>query len=56
VLGTAVMLPDPVMGGIAVALIFGSLSSAALAVVVVPLLYRAFAVRHYPTPVARRAT
>jgi multidrug efflux pump subunit AcrB len=45
-LGTAVMIPDPVMGGVAVALIFGSVASAALVVLVVPLLYRAYALRH----------
>jgi multidrug efflux pump subunit AcrB len=45
VLGTAVMVPDPVMGGIAVALIFGAVSSAALTVLVVPLLYRGYVAR-----------
>lgn len=44
-LGTAVMVPDPVMGGIAVALIFGSVSSAILTVFAIPLLYRAYALR-----------
>jgi multidrug efflux pump subunit AcrB len=50
VLGTAVMVPDPVMGGIAIALIFGSLSSAALSLLVVPLLYRAHAARRPGAP------
>jgi multidrug efflux pump subunit AcrB len=45
VLGTAVMVPDPVMGGVAVALTFGALSSAALTVLVVPLLYRGYRTR-----------
>jgi multidrug efflux pump subunit AcrB len=45
VLGTAVMVPDPVMGGVAVALIFGAVSSAALTVLVVPLLYRGYVAR-----------
>lgn len=48
VLGTAVMIPDPVMGGVAVALIFGSVASAALVLLVVPLLYRAYAMRQIP--------
>jgi multidrug efflux pump subunit AcrB len=39
-LGTAIMVPDPVMGGLAIALIFGSMSSALFVVFVVPLLYR----------------
>lgn len=39
VFGTLVIIPDPVMGGLAVSLIFGSISSAILTVLVVPLLY-----------------
>ena len=39
-LGTAVMVPDPVMGGLAIALIFGSMSSALFVLFIVPLLYR----------------
>ena len=39
VLGTVIMVPDPVFGGLAIALIFGSVSSALLSVFVVPLLY-----------------
>jgi len=39
-LGTAIMVPDPVFGGLAIALIFGAISSALLVVFVVPLLYR----------------
>ena len=39
-LGTAIMVPDPVFGGLAVALIFGAISSALLVVFIVPLLYR----------------
>ncbi|OSM07638.1 efflux RND transporter permease subunit [Magnetofaba australis] len=42
VLGTAIMVPDPVFGGLAIALIFGSVSSALFGLVVVPLLYRAW--------------
>jgi len=37
--GTMIIVPDPVMGGLAVSLIFGSISSAFLTVFVVPLLY-----------------
>ncbi|TGO02980.1 hypothetical protein PN36_14955, partial [Candidatus Thiomargarita nelsonii] len=40
VLGTAIMVPDPVFGGLAISLIFGAVSSAVLTVFVVPLLYR----------------
>jgi len=39
-LGTAIMVPDAVFGGLALALIFGAISSALLVVIVVPLLYR----------------
>lgn len=37
--GTLIIVPDPVMGGLAVSLIFGSISSAIFTVFVVPLLY-----------------
>ena len=39
-LGTAIMVPDAVFGGLALALIFGAITSALLVVFVVPLLYR----------------
>ena len=39
VFGTLIIVPDPVMGGLAISLIFGSISSAILTVFVVPLLY-----------------
>jgi len=39
-LGTGLMIPDPVFGGLAIALIFGALSSAVLTLLMVPLLYR----------------
>lgn len=39
-LGTWIMVPDPVFGGLAIALIFGAITSALLSVVIVPLLYR----------------
>ncbi|WP_082796894.1 efflux RND transporter permease subunit [Sphingopyxis granuli] len=43
VLGSAIMIPDPVFGGLAISLIFGTLASTALTVFVVPLLYERFA-------------
>lgn len=39
ILGSAVMLSDPVFGGLAISLIFGSIISTALTLVVVPTLY-----------------
>ncbi|MFX4086883.1 MULTISPECIES: efflux RND transporter permease subunit [Sphingobium] len=42
VLGSAIMVPDPVFGGLAISLIFGTLASTALTVFVVPLLYERF--------------
>jgi multidrug efflux pump subunit AcrB len=39
-LGTVIMVPDAVFGGLALALIFGAITSALLVVIVVPLLYR----------------
>ncbi len=39
-LGTAIMVPDPVFGGLAISLIAGSISSAMFTVFVVPLLYQ----------------
>ena len=41
-LGTAIMVPDAVFGGLAISLIFGSMSSALLVIFVVPLLYKQF--------------
>jgi multidrug efflux pump subunit AcrB len=38
--GVAPMIPDPVFGGLAIALIFGAISSATFVVFIVPLLYR----------------
>jgi len=45
-LGTAIMVPDPVFGGLAIALIFGAISSALLVVFIVPLLYRRMMTPH----------
>lgn len=39
-LGTWIMVPDPVFGGLAIALIFGAMSSAVFSLLLVPLLYR----------------
>ncbi len=39
-LGTAIMVPDPVFGGLAISLIAGSISSALFTIFMVPLLYR----------------
>jgi multidrug efflux pump subunit AcrB len=39
VLGSAIMIPDPVFGGLAISLIFGTLVSTVLTVFVVPILY-----------------
>ncbi|MEN8130062.1 MAG: efflux RND transporter permease subunit [Pseudomonadota bacterium] len=47
-LGTAIMVPDPVFGGLAIALIFGSATSAVLTLLVVPLLYLGLANRLEP--------
>jgi len=39
ILGSAIMITDPVFGGLAVALIFGTFASTALTLIVIPLLY-----------------
>ena len=39
ILGSAVMVTDPVFGGLAVSLIFGTFASTALTLIVIPLLY-----------------
>jgi multidrug efflux pump subunit AcrB len=54
IFGSAVMVTDPVFGGLAVSLIFGTLVSTALTVFVVPLLYELHAQRH-ATPAATGA-
>jgi len=43
VLGSAIMIADPVFGGLAISLIFGTVVSTALSVFVVPVLYYLFA-------------
>jgi len=39
VLGSAIMLTDPVFGGLAISLIFGTVVSSALTIIIVPVLY-----------------
>jgi multidrug efflux pump subunit AcrB len=39
ILGSAIMVTDPVFGGLAVSLIFGTFASTALTLLVIPLLY-----------------
>jgi len=43
IFGTAIMVPDAVIGGLAISLIFGAASSALFTVFVIPLLYRRLA-------------
>lgn len=43
VMGSLIMIPDPVFGGLAITLIFGSVTSAGFTVFVVPLLYEMYA-------------
>jgi multidrug efflux pump subunit AcrB len=55
ILGSAIMVTDPVFGGLAVALIFGTFASTALTLVVIPLLYMLWqrgsaSDRPHPTP------
>ena len=42
-LGTAIMILDPVFGGLAIALIFGAISSAILGLFLIPVLWRHYA-------------
>jgi multidrug efflux pump subunit AcrB len=48
VLGSAIMVTDPVFGGLAISLIFGTVVSTALTVFVVPILYGLDAQRRLP--------
>ncbi|SAE89315.1 acriflavin resistance protein [Enterobacter cloacae] len=54
IFGSAIMVTDPVFGGLAISLIFGTLASTALTVFVVPLLYELHA-EHQEALAARRA-
>jgi len=47
VLGSAIMVPDPVFGGLAISLIFGTLVSTMLTVFVVPILFYLDALRRH---------
>jgi multidrug efflux pump subunit AcrB len=46
VLGSAIMIPDPVFGGLAISLIFGTVTSSVLTLFLVPLLFQMYAKRH----------
>jgi multidrug efflux pump subunit AcrB len=46
VLGSAIMIPDPVFGGLAISLIFGTVTSSLLTLFLVPLLFQTYAKRH----------
>ncbi len=52
VLGSAIMVTDPVFGGLAISLIFGTVVSTALSVFVVPILYYMHALRRKDHPSA----
>lgn len=47
--GSAVMIPDPVFGGLAIALIFGSLASTLLTLIFIPLLFEPLARAESPS-------
>ena len=49
ILGSAVIVTDPVWSGLALALIFGMLASTALTLVVIPLFYYALEKKHWET-------
>jgi multidrug efflux pump subunit AcrB len=51
ILGSAIMVPDPVFGGLAISLIFGTLASTGLTIFLVPLLYEKFLTRFPPDQV-----
>ena len=48
ILGSAIMITDPVFGGLAVSLIFGTFASTALTLIVIPLLYYLWQKRSTP--------
>ncbi len=50
IFGSAVMVSDPVFGGLAVSLIFGTLLSTILTLIVIPLLYYIWQIRVSPAP------
>ena len=45
ILGTAIMVVDPVFGGLAVSLIFGTFASTVLTLLVIPLVYFVYETR-----------
>jgi multidrug efflux pump subunit AcrB len=51
ILGTAIMAFDPVFGGLAVSLIYGTFASTVLTLFVIPLVYYAYEKRDRTTPV-----
>ncbi|MHB1951192.1 MAG: efflux RND transporter permease subunit [Acidiferrobacteraceae bacterium] len=50
IFGTLVMIVDPVFGGLAISLIFGTFASTVLTLFVIPIGYHAYAARHQPAP------
>ncbi|MGC9163771.1 MAG: efflux RND transporter permease subunit, partial [Thiomonas sp.] len=48
IFGSAIMVSDPVFGGLAVSLIFGTLLSTLLTLIVIPLLYYVWQIRVKP--------
>jgi multidrug efflux pump subunit AcrB len=50
IFGSAVMVSDPVFGGLAVSLIFGTLVSTILTLIVIPLTYYIWQIRVKPRP------
>jgi multidrug efflux pump subunit AcrB len=50
IFGSAVMVTDPVFGGLAVSLIFGTLVSTILTLIVIPLMYYIWQIRVKPKP------
>ncbi len=50
ILASAIMITDPVFGGLAISLIFGTFASTALTLVVIPLLYYLWQRRLQPQP------
>ena len=50
ILGTSVMIVDPVFGGLAISLIFGTFASTVLTLFVIPIGYYAYACRHPESP------
>ena len=52
ILGTAIMIVDPVFGGLAVSLIFGTFASTVLTLLVIPLVYYVYEKRLGMRPAA----